>query len=83
MASFALAGPFYREHNEDSPKRLSEGITCAIFSKLRMVAGPIPETIKVDQDSYPLQNPLHWLSLSGIPLSEKGRNPRQVNKKEW
>jgi hypothetical protein len=44
-----------------------------------MVAGPIPETIKGDQDSYPLQNPLRRLSLSGIPLSEKERNPRQVN----
>ena len=39
MASFALAGPFYREPNEDSPKSLFARVTRTIFLKLRAVPG--------------------------------------------
>jgi hypothetical protein len=44
-------------------------------------AGPIPETIKAGQDSYPLQNPLHARKPAFNQLGRKERKPRQVNKK--
>jgi hypothetical protein len=79
----SLTGPFYHEHNEDSPKRLSARFTFAIFLKLRAVPRAIPEPIKGDQDSYPLQNPLRSVVDSIFLADEKNRNPRQVNKKQW
>ena len=42
-------------------------------------AGPIPETIKSGQDSYPLQNPLHARKTAFNQLGRKERKPRQVN----
>src|SRR5438045_838324 len=42
-------------------------------------AGPIPETIKGDQDSYPLRNPLQIPRKRFWSSGKKERKPTQVN----
>ena len=83
MASFARAVPFYRERNEDSPKRLSSRVTRTIFSKLRAAPGRFQKQSKLVNTHTPLQNPLHARKTAFNQLGRKERKPRQVNKKQW
>ena len=55
----------------------------ALYFEVARSARAIPETIKGDQDSYPLQNPLRSVVDSIFLAGERNRNPRQVNKKQW
>jgi hypothetical protein len=41
---------------------------------------PMPETLKGDQDSFPLQNRLRWLNAREFLARGEGRKPKQVNK---